>query len=46
MQQVMFDEVLSVLCIFGTITAIMIMTGQYQHHDCEKDDIIKITAQL
>ena len=46
----MFDKILCVIWIFGTITAITIMTGQHQHHDCEEDiaifNIIDIIANL
>ena len=48
------DENIKNLCcllwIFETRIAIMIMTNQHEHHDCEEDitmfDIIKIIAQL
>ena len=44
-----FMSLCNLLCIFETRIAIMIMTNQHQHHDCEEDimilDIIEIIAQ-
>ena len=44
-----FKSLCILLRIFETRIAIMIMTSQHQHHDCEEDitiiDIIKIIAQ-